>query len=145
MTDLSWQQLSGAFARRYVAARGMAWVSGPHYMHLADIAEWVNLQKGDSKVIAAKLLDNWFETKWAMKVDFKPKFLAENLGSVFNPVVVPVEEEPNEELINARRLRDRRQQKQQELERKFAHAEQGAVPPPGSLEDMMAGIGRKLK
>lgn len=145
MHELTWQQVAGAFSRRYEAKRGMAWVPGPHYTHLEDIAEWVNLQDGDRKKLAARLLDNWFDTKWAMKVDYKPKFLAENLGSVYNPVAVPIEEEPNEDAINARRLKERRERDQQELERKLSRDLDEAVPPPESLEAMMARIGKTLK
>jgi hypothetical protein len=145
MNELTWQQVAGAFSRRYETKRGMAWHYGPHVQHLTDIAEWVNLQKGDRKEIAKRLLDNWFDTRWAMKVDYKPKFLAENLGSVYNPVAVPIEEEPNEDAINARRLKERRQQEQRELEKKFAADVQEAVPPPESLEAMMARIGKTLK
>jgi hypothetical protein len=110
-----------------------------------DTAEWVNMQKGDGRQIAKRLLDNWFELKWAMKVDYKPRFLAENVGSVYNPPAVEIEDEPNEDAINARRLKQRRQQKQQALEQKFAHSEAGATPPPGTLDEMMASIGRTLK
>jgi hypothetical protein len=112
-------------------------------MHLADIAEWVNLQDGDSRQVAKRLLDNWFSTKWAMKVDYKPKFLAENLGSVYSPVAVPPDEEPDPEATNARRLKEHRQQKERELERQISGS--GAVPPPGTLDEMMAKIGRGLK
>ena len=89
------------------------------------------------------MLDNWFAARWAMKVDYKPKFLAENLGNVYSPVAVPVEEEPDADAINARRLKEHRQQKERELERQISGA--GAVPPPGTLEEMMATIGRGLK
>jgi len=145
MTEITWQQVAGAFSKRYEFKRGMAWFYGPHVQHLTDIAEWVNLQNGNRLLLMARLLDNWFDTKWAMKVDYKPKFLAENLGSVYNPVAVPIEEEPNEDAINARRLKERRQQEQQKLERKFADDVSEAVPPPGSLEEMMAKIGKTLK
>lgn len=144
MTDLSWQQVSGAFARKYESARGLAWVSGPHYVHLADIAEWVNLQDGDNAEIVKRLLDNWFDTKWAMKVDYKPKFLAENLGSVYSPVAVPPSEEPNEEAINAQRIAQRRRENDRELHRKLEGHGETATAPPADLEAMLAGIGRKV-
>ena len=123
----------------------MAWHYGPFVQHLTDIAEWVNLQKGDGRAIAKKLLDNWFDTRWAMKVDYKPKFLAENLGSVYNPPAVPVEDEPDADAINARRLKERRQQQQVELQRKLSRELDEAVPPPESLEAMLARIGKDLK
>jgi hypothetical protein len=138
---ITWQQVAGAFSHRYETRRGMAWHYGPHIQHLTDIAEWCNMQSGDPKKIAAKLLDNWFELKWAMKVDYKPKFLAENLGAVYNPVAVPIEEEPDADAINARRLKERRQQEMDALAKKLARDLDEAVPPPGSLEDMMARIG----
>jgi hypothetical protein len=112
-------------------------------MHLADIAEWVNLQDGAGDQIAKRLLDNWFNTKWAMKVDYKPKFLAENLGNIYSPVAVPPDEEPDPEAINARRLKEHRQQKERELQRQISG--DGAVPPPGTLDEMLATIGRQLK
>jgi hypothetical protein len=110
-----------------------------------DTAEWVNMQKGDGRQIAKRLLDNWFELKWAAKMDYKPRFLAENLGAVYNPPAVEIEDEPNEDAINARRLKQRRQQEMDELAKKLARDLEEAVPPPGSLEDMMASIGRTLK
>jgi hypothetical protein len=110
-----------------------------------DTAEWVNMQKGDGRQIAKRLLNNWFDLKWAAKMDYKPRFLAENLGSIYNPVVVPVDEEPDADAINARRLKERRQQEQQKLEATFARSKEGAVPPPGTLDEMMASIGRTLK
>lgn len=142
---ITWQQVAGAFSKRYEVKRGMAWHYGPHVQHLTDIAEWCNMQDGDRRKIAARLLDHWFDLKWAMKVDYKPRFLAENLGSVYNPVAVPIEEEPDADAINARRLRDRRRQEQQELERKFSDDQNKAVPPPESLDAMLARIGRTLK
>ena len=143
---VTWQQTAGAFARRYETRRGMPWAYGPHVQHLTDIAEWCNLHSsrgGDPKKIAAKLLDNWFDLKWAMKVDYKPRFLAENLGSVYNPPVVPVEDEPNEDAINARRLKQRRIQEQSTLEQKLqGHSETAAKPP--ALDELLGKIGRKL-
>ena len=141
----TWQRIAGEFSRRYETKRGMAWHYGPFVQHLTDIAEWVNLQKGDGREITKKLLDNWFDTRWAMKVDYKPRFLSENLGSVYNPPAVPIEDEPNEEAINARRLRDRRKQEQSELQRKLSRELDEAVPPPESLEAMLARIGKTLK
>lgn len=145
MTDIDRHQVAGAFCKRYEDKRHMAWVPGPHIQHLMDIADWCNLQAGDSEQVGARLLDNWFDTKWAAKVDYKPKFLAENLGSIYNPVAVPVEEEPDADAINARRLKERRQRDQHELEAKLSKDLDAAVPPPESLEAMMARIGRTLK
>ena len=141
----TWQRIAGEFSRHYETKRGMAWHYGPFVQHLTDIAEWVNLQKGDGRAITKKLLDNWFELKWAMKVDYKPRFLAENLGSVYNPVAVPIEEEPNEDAINAIRLKEHRERQEAEMMRKLAKDSNEAVPPPGSLEEMMASIGKTLK
>jgi len=143
---MTWQRIAGEFSRRYEHKRGMAWHYGPHIQHLTDIAEWCNMQSGDSKQIAAKLLDNWFDgPKWHQRVDYKPKFLAENLGSVYNPVAVPLEEEPDAEAINARRLKERRQRDQRELEQKLSRELDEAVPPPESLDAMLARIGKTLK
>jgi len=139
----TWQRIAGEFSRHYETKRGMAWHYGPFVQHLADIAEWVNLQKGDGREITKKLLDNWFSTRWAMKVDYKPRFLAENLGSIYNPPVVPVEDEPNEDAINARRLKQRRIQEQSSLEQKLqGHSETAAKPP--ALDELLGKIGRKV-
>lgn len=144
MTDITWQQVAGSFAKRYQARRHMVWHHGPHVQAFVEITEWVNMQEGDSKEIAKRLLDNWFETKWAMKVDFKPRFLDENIGAIYNPPAVTTEDEPNPEAINARRIRDRQAAEDRELDQKLRGHQEGAVPPPGSLEDMLAGIGRKV-
>ena len=139
----TWQRIAGEFSRRYETKRGMAWHYGPFVQHLTDIAEWVNLQKGDGREITKKLLDNWFDTRWAMKVDYKPRFLSENLGSVYNPPAVPIEDEPNEDAINARRLKQRRIQEHTQLTQKLqGHSETAAKPP--ALDELLGKIGRKL-
>lgn len=145
MTDITWQQVAGAYAKRYQAVRRMAWLPGPHVQALIEIAEWINLQEADSKEVGTRLLDNWFDTRWAMKVDYKPKFLTENLGAVYNPPAVPLEEEPSPEAINAQRVRARRAEEEKELDAKLRGNQEGAVPPPGSVEEMIAGIGRDMK
>ena len=135
--------LAGEFARRYERKRNMPWFPGAHVQSLEDIMMWLELMEGDSLEVARKLLDNWFGTKWAAKVDYKPRFLAENLGSVYSPPVVPVEDEPNEDAINARRLEARRREEQAELQRKLrGHSEGACTPPP--LEDLIGKIGRKV-
>jgi hypothetical protein len=137
-------QLNGAFARRYEAKRQMAWAYGPHLGHMQEVCDWVNSgSKEGPKARAARLLDNWFATDWAAKVDYKPRFLAENLGAVYNPPVVKREDEPDPEAINERRLREHRQREQAELDRKLSeHANTSTKPPP--LEELVGKIGRKI-
>ena len=144
MTELKWQQVGGAFAKRYTKKRNMPWAPGSHWSHLDEIAQWVNMMEEPNDKVLARLLDHWFDLKWAMKVDYKPRFLAENLGSVYNPPVVPVEDEPNEDAINARRLKQRRIQEQSTLEQKLqGHSETAAKPPP--LDELLGKIGRKVE
>ena len=142
---MTWQKVAGAFNKRYEVKRELAWHYGPHQQHLIEIAEWVDRQSGDGLTIAKRLLDNWFDTHWAAKVDYKPKFLAENLGSVYSPPVVERKDEPDAEAINARRLAESRRQKEMEVEAKLAENRRKPVPPPGSLDEMMATIGKTLK
>ena len=141
----TWQKMAGGFSRRYEAKRQLAWHYGPHQQHLIDIAEWVDRQDGDTATVAGRLLDNWFALEWAAKMDFKPRFLAENLGSVYPPPVVQRKDEPDAEAINAKRLLAQRQEKDRELARKLAAHTDTAAPPPDSLEEMMARIGKVLK
>ena len=142
---MTWQKVAGAFAKRYEKKRGLAWHYGPHVQHLEDVAEWIDRQDGSGPAVAKRLLDHWFDLDWAQRVDYKPKFLAENLGSVYAPPVVKREDEPDANAINARRLRDRRQQNDRELAQRLASHADTAAPPPGSLEEMMANIGKTLK
>jgi len=141
---MTWQKVAGAFAKRYEKKRGLAWHYGPHVQHLEDVAEWIDRQDGSGPTVAKRLLDHWFGLEWAQRVDYKPKFLAENLGSVYAPPVVKREDEPDADAINARRLKERRKQEMDELAKKLARDLDEAVPPPGSIEDMLSKIGRKL-
>ena len=78
-------------------------------------------------------------------MDYKPKFLAENLGSVYSPPAVKRKDEPDDEAINAKRQQDHRQERDRELTRKLWSHTDTAAAPPESLEEMMATIGKTVK
>ena len=73
---LTWQQIAGAFSKRYESTRGLAWHYGPHVQALEDVAAWVNKQSGDTKSVAVRLLDAFFANNYAATRDFPPKLLA---------------------------------------------------------------------
>lgn len=83
--EITWQQLSGAFARRYQAARGLAWTSGPHVQSLIDVADALNIQPGDRKQHAKTVLDNFFADDFAKKAGFPPGLLAKQFGRYLKP------------------------------------------------------------
>lgn len=138
-------RVAGAFARRYEAARAMPWNYGAHTQHLEEIAQWIDRQaqlSGQAHAeIGKRLLDNWFATDWAKRVDYKPRFLNENIGTVYNPPAVKREDEPDPEAINARRIRQRQMQEQAELERKLRNNEEKAyVPPKDELDGLVSRL-----
>lgn len=83
--DLTWQQVSGAFAKRYREARQLEWFSGPHVQHLMDITDSLNRQPGDIRENGKTLMDNFFADSFARKVDFPPAMLAKQFGKFLRP------------------------------------------------------------
>ena len=140
---LKWQQVSGLFCRRYEKARNLMWHYSPHVQALEDIAAWCNCQSGEAVKVAERLLDAFFADEYAKLRDYPPRLLASQCGRYYNPPAVALKDEPNEEAVNARRIRDRRMEDQRALEAKLdSHAQTASKPP--ALEELLAKIGRQM-
>lgn len=147
MEPVTYQQLGGAFTRRYQTARGIAWYMGAHVQALTDIARWCNAQaeieKRPARDVAKKLLDQFFEDQYAQKQDYPPRLLAAQCGRYYAPPVIKLEDEPDHEAINLRRIQEHRKQSEWELLRKLELDSRNKVKPP-PLEELVSRIGRKV-
>jgi hypothetical protein len=82
---LAWQQVSGAYAKRYEKARGLAWSSGAHVQALSDIADQLSRQDGDHLAHLARMLDAFFADDYVRERDFPLGLLAKQFGRFFKP------------------------------------------------------------
>jgi hypothetical protein len=139
--------VSAAFAREYEQRRGMLWNASAHTVDTEGIAEWIDRQAkhegSEPEAVRKRLLGNWFQHKWGQKCDFKPRELLKCIGEVYAPPVIEAKDEPDPEVINARRIRERREQEERALQAKLNGHSETAEPPP-ALEELMAGIGRRI-
>ena len=136
---VTWQQLSGAFANRYQAARGLVWTSGPHVQSLIDIAEALNHQPGDRVNHARTLLDNFFADDFAKKVDFPPAMLSKQFGKFLSPP----EEDGKVDLEDRQRRAQLAERRHQEAKRKAEadHARRVAEKAAQEPELVKAAVG----
>ena len=144
----TWQKVAGAFSKRYQSIRNMAWNPSPHVTSLDAVAMFIDqqaqLEDGDVRAIGARLLDAFFSDPYAKKLDYPPGLLAKKCGTYYNPPAVSVDDEPDAEAINARRIREKRLQEQAELERKLRENEAGAyVPAKDELDGLVSRLMEK--
>ena len=142
----TWQKVAGAFSKRYQSIRKLAWNPSPHVTSLDAVAMFIDQQAaiegGDVRAIGARLLDAFFSDPYAKKLDYPPGLLAKKCGTYYNPPAVSIEDEPDAEAINAKRIRERRLQEQRELEAKLnGNAESACKPPP--LEELTQRLMQK--
>jgi hypothetical protein len=83
---ITWQQVAGAYAKRYQALRGIAWHYGAHVQALEDLTAQINSQEGNPRELGKLLMDNFFADDYAKKLDYPPALMAKQFGRYLKPV-----------------------------------------------------------
>lgn len=137
---ITWQQLSGSFARRYQAARNLAWTSGPHVQSLMDIAEAINIQPGDRIQHAKTLLDNFFADDFAKKANFSPGLLSKQFGRYLSPPEEEQKQDRTLQRVKAQEAERRYQEAKRQIEADHARKvrERGAQAPQRAKAHLVA-------
>lgn len=141
----TWRKVGLAYRERFlVANRGkvLDYHIQRHQQTWEELARVVDGRANPEEDLG-RALDNFFRDAWAQKHRFPPGALVSSFEKYcdYAEPVVKREDEPDPEAINARRLRERKQQDDRELQAKLnGHAATASKPPP--LEELMAGIGR---
>ena len=135
--ELTWQNVSGAFAARYRKARGLVWVSGPHVQAMIDIADAINSQEGDPKQMGKKALDNFFADDFAAKAGFPAGLLSKQFFRYLKP---PEEDGQADKAARQMRAQEAERRHQEAKERAEAeHAQR--IAEKGLDSKDMAAIG----
>jgi hypothetical protein len=147
VTSLTWHNVGMAYRERFLKAkRGdvLDYYLSKDRTTWEDLAHVVNGYRDPQRALD-DALDGFFEDKWVRAHSYPPSALLKGFERFRCPPVVDQRDEPDPEAINARRLRDRQRQEQQELMRSLNETESQAAPPPESLEAMVARIGKPLR
>jgi hypothetical protein len=141
---LTWQQVAGAYARRYRAARGIEWHYGAHVQALTEITAALNSQRGSPRDNGKRVFDAFFADEFAKKADFSPGLLAKQFGRYFAP---PEEGSLAQQEERRRRAEDalrRHEEAKRKAEQEHARqvAERGAQVDPGALEELKQWLKR---
>lgn len=141
----TWRTVGLAYRRHYLEAKDGA-VLDYHIQHRQqeweDLARIVDDYEHPMQALETAL-GHFFANPWVRTTDYMPRNLVKDFGKYYSPPVIEPKDEPDPEAINERRLRERRQEQQRELEARFRRDEQATCAPP-PLDELVNKIGRKL-